>query len=68
MITQNDLNDKIPIHRGCKAPNGCFCTGKCKEIIGYLVNGKIEYLPKQDDQLKEHSREYLLKNKPDGTY
>lgn len=25
---------KEPIYRGCKAEI-CFCTGKCREIIGY---------------------------------
>ena len=26
---------KIPIYRGCNNTQGCFCSGKCKEIIGY---------------------------------
>ena len=28
---------KIPIYRGCGVGDGgqCFCTGRCKEIIGY---------------------------------
>ena len=45
---QNQLNDfmtsarevhaaptRIPIRRGCKAQGGCFCTGRCQDIIGY---------------------------------
>ena len=29
---------RINVERGC--PNSqCFCTGKCKEIIGYWENG-----------------------------
>lgn len=28
---------RIPILRGCSAAEsgGCYCTGKCKEVIGY---------------------------------
>jgi hypothetical protein len=26
---------RIPIYRGCDAKSGCFCSGACKEIIGY---------------------------------
>lgn len=26
---------KEPIYRGCKAEE-CFCTGKCREVIGYI--------------------------------
>ncbi len=27
---------KIPVYRGCSNFGGaCYCTGKCKEIIGY---------------------------------
>ena len=29
-----DINNKKPILRGCKNKQ-CFCTGKCKEIVGY---------------------------------
>lgn len=31
---ENSQPDKIPIYRGC-ANTQCFCTGSCKEIIGY---------------------------------
>lgn len=28
------FNEKVPIYKGC--PNDmCFCTGDCKEIIGW---------------------------------
>jgi hypothetical protein len=30
----NKKDDKIPIYRGC-TNSSCFCTGRCKEIIGY---------------------------------
>jgi hypothetical protein len=31
-------NKRINVERGC--PNKqCFCTGKCKEIVGYWENG-----------------------------
>ncbi len=28
---------RIPIKRGCEAASqgGCFCTGRCNEIVGY---------------------------------
>lgn len=60
MITQKDLKGKIPIHRGCNATDGCFCTGRCKEVIGYLVDGKIEYLQKVDDNLKQQYKDSLF--------
>lgn len=29
-----EIKDKVPIYKGC--PNQqCFCTGACREIIGY---------------------------------
>lgn len=27
-------NSKVPIFKGCKNES-CYCTGKCKEIIGF---------------------------------
>lgn len=32
LIKKDD--DRIPIYRGCQNQT-CFCTGKCKEVIGY---------------------------------
>lgn len=30
----NENRNKVPVYRGC--PNTqCFCTGKCREIVGY---------------------------------
>lgn len=26
---------RTPIYRGCNSIGGCFCSGRCKEIIGY---------------------------------
>lgn len=33
----DDFKNKEPIRRGCDAARqgGCFCTGKCQEIIGW---------------------------------
>ena len=32
----NIENNKVPIYKGCPNKNNqCFCTGVCKEIIGY---------------------------------
>lgn len=33
------VSDKEPIYKGC--PNGrCFCTGACKEIVGWMPKAK----------------------------
>jgi hypothetical protein len=42
---KKQMNDKVPIYRGC--PNtdssvGCFCTGICKQIIGYRDKHPLE--------------------------
>ncbi len=29
-----EKDKRIPIYRGC-SNSTCFCTGKCKEIVGY---------------------------------
>jgi hypothetical protein len=29
------ISDMVPTKRGCSNKTGCFCTGKCEEIIGY---------------------------------
>lgn len=37
---------KIAIKRGCQNKDGCFCTGKCNEIIGYrdpLFVGEMQH-------------------------
>lgn len=34
-IEKQKEDKRIPIYRGCQAQGGCFCSGKCKEIIGY---------------------------------
>ena len=28
--------NKIPIKKGCPNPTGCYCTGICQEVIGYV--------------------------------
>lgn len=33
---------RVPIYRGCSAREGCFCSGKCKEIVGYRDPINIE--------------------------
>jgi len=45
-ITSDLLNkitsgDKIAVERGCDSKDGCFCTGKCREIIGWYIDGKF---------------------------
>lgn len=32
---KKEQDKKTPIFRGCKNQT-CFCTGKCKEVIGYM--------------------------------
>ena len=37
-----NLRKKVPIYRGC--PNQeCFCTGSCREIVGYRDKLPNEY-------------------------
>ena len=33
-LIKKDDDRVVPIYRGCQNQT-CFCTGKCKEIIGY---------------------------------
>lgn len=42
-----DINNKKPILRGCKNRQ-CFCTGKCKEIVGYEEDYKKDSLSASD--------------------
>ena len=37
-------NDRIPIFKKCLAAEngGCFCTGMCKEVIGYTSSDGSE--------------------------
>jgi hypothetical protein len=39
LLSQHQATEKdkrIPIYRGCSSgSSGCFCSGRCKEIIGY---------------------------------
>jgi hypothetical protein len=28
-------NNLEPIYRGCTNANGCFCSGQCREIVGW---------------------------------
>ena len=42
-----DINNKKPILRGCKNKQ-CFCTGKCKEIVGYEEDYKKDSLSASD--------------------
>lgn len=53
--------EKIAVERGCNSKDGCFCSGKCHEIIGWYINGKfvrntenqantIKYLSNQNKQ------------------
>jgi hypothetical protein len=38
---------KKPIYRGCKNQM-CFCTGKCREIIGYEEIIEKKFTPVED--------------------
>lgn len=39
LLKENE--NKVPIYKGC--PNHqCFCTGECKEIIGYREKTNLE--------------------------
>lgn len=38
LMEDHKKDKRVPILRGCSAAEyggGCFCTGRCKEIIGY---------------------------------
>lgn len=49
-IRSEQMVEMTPVLRGC--PNGqCFCTGKCREIIGYRdVHGVFHSIPENDDK------------------
>jgi hypothetical protein len=34
-VRQVELNPRVPIYRGCNSNGACFCSGRCREIIGY---------------------------------
>jgi hypothetical protein len=39
------MNNKSPIYRGCPNTNpasGCYCSGICKQIIGYRDKHPLE--------------------------
>lgn len=36
-----EIGNKVPIYRGCQN-QACFCTGKCKEIIGWREKTLLE--------------------------
>ena len=44
---KQDQANKMPIYRGCKN-DVCFCTGKCREIIG------CKDKPKQNERIQTH--------------
>ena len=45
LLHQAAEDKRTPIYRGCGGGGGmCFCTGRCKEVIGYELNGEKEYL------------------------
>jgi hypothetical protein len=39
----------VPVYRGC-SNNECFCTGKCREIIGYEEVIEKRFYPKKDSK------------------
>ena len=34
-VKEQDKDKRTPIYRGCQNTGGCFCTGRCMDIIGY---------------------------------
>ena len=47
MISLKDLNNQsgvinCTVERGCENKGQCYCSGKCHEIVGQIVNGKFE--------------------------
>lgn len=35
VTTATAKSTKIPVFKGCSNRSQCFCTGACKEVIGY---------------------------------
>jgi hypothetical protein len=52
--------DKEAITKGCSSSKqGCFCTGKCKKVIGYREKGKAVYFNEKDElERKEEIKGY----------
>ena len=44
-------DNKKPILRGCNNKQ-CFCTGKCKEIVGY--ENRVVYTGDLDNKIYKH--------------
>jgi hypothetical protein len=34
-VADKEPPKRIPIYRGCGANGPCFCSGRCREVIGY---------------------------------
>lgn len=50
LITQNKKN-KVEVTRGCNAIGGCFCTGRCNDVIGYWEDGKYTQIEPNENAL-----------------
>jgi hypothetical protein len=57
-------NDKIPIYKGCKNAQ-CFCTGVCREVIGFetchpFFKGSLDPLTKKEvEDLRCNAYEFV---------
>ncbi len=50
LLDRIQSGEKIPVERGC-SNKVCFCTGVCKQIIGWYVDGKFVPDPNANDNL-----------------
>jgi hypothetical protein len=41
---QEHAETKVPILRGCPNNGPCFCTGACREVVGYRDKHPLEKL------------------------
>ena len=72
MITEKDIfksySEKIPVEKGCtNTSGGCFCSGECHHIVGFMVDGKFEADPNYDSTAFRKAQQNfhdLLNQKP----
>lgn len=57
----------IPVYRECGAANngGCFCTGACNEVIGYIKEGVFESVEQVDPKIKDQLKQYIFDRSKD---
>jgi len=57
-------NKRMPVQRGCTTTSdfgGCYCDGRCKDIIGYYENGVYT-------KIEENELQQTKKNNSFGNY